>query len=62
MAEHYCKFILWSKELNDWEPVYDIKYNKSGYPIFLVWRKGKWLHRSAKHFTPEAPYMTGEEF
>lgn len=53
---------LWSKEVNDWETIYDITYNKCGFPVFLVWRDGKWLRRSAKHFTPIAPYMTGEGY
>lgn len=50
------KFALWSKELKDWETIYDIRYNKSGYPTFLVWREGKWMCRSAKYFTPRDPW------
>lgn len=30
--------------------VYDITYEKSGYPLFLVRQDGQWLKRSAKHF------------
>lgn len=30
--------------------VYDVQYNKSGYPIFLVKQGGQWVKRSAKHF------------
>lgn len=32
--------------------VYDIKYNKAGYPHFLIYKEGQWLMRSAKHFEP----------
>lgn len=35
--------------------VYDIQYNKSGYPMFLVRECGQWVKRSAKH------YLTKEE-
>ena len=34
--------------------VYDITYDKSGYPHFLIFKDGQWLRRSAKHFTPHA--------
>ena len=30
--------------------VYDIIYNKSGYPLFLVKQNEQWVKRSAKHF------------
>lgn len=32
--------------------VYDIRVNKSGYPLFLIYKDGAWVYRSAKHFTP----------
>lgn len=32
--------------------VYDIKYDKHGYPLFLIYFKNQWLCRSAKFFTP----------
>ena len=38
-----------SKEIID---VYDITYNKSGYPIFLIYNDGQWIRMSAKHFRP----------
>ena len=38
-----------SKEIID---VYDITYNKSGYPIFLIYNDGQWIRMSAKHFAP----------
>ena len=32
--------------------VYDITYDKSGYPHFLIYKDGHWLRMSAKHFRP----------
>ena len=32
--------------------VYDIVYDKTGYPQFLIYKDGQWLRKSAKHFRP----------
>ena len=32
--------------------VYDIVYDKAGYPHFLIYKDGKWLRTSAKYFEP----------
>ena len=32
--------------------VYDIIYDKTGYPHFLLYIKGQWIRRSAKHYVP----------
>lgn len=32
--------------------VYDITYDKAGYPHFLVYKDGQWLRISAKYFRP----------
>lgn len=32
--------------------VYDIAYNKVGYPVFLIYKDNQWLRVSAKHFSP----------
>lgn len=32
--------------------VYDITYDKAGYPHFLVYKDGQWLRMSAKNFRP----------
>ena len=32
--------------------VYDITYDKAGYPHFLIYKDGHWLRMSAKHFRP----------
>lgn len=45
--------------------VYDITYDSSGYPHFLIYENGQWLRKSAKHFIPQKEYIdmiTGELF
>ncbi|MEY8574184.1 hypothetical protein AALD01_07215 [Oscillospiraceae bacterium 21-37] len=32
--------------------VYDVSYDKHGYPLFLIYFKGQWLRRSGKFFAP----------
>lgn len=32
--------------------VYDIKYDSTGYPHFLIYLNGEWVMRSAKHYRP----------
>ncbi len=32
--------------------VYDIRYDRKGFPTFLYYQNGQWLQKSAKHFTP----------
>lgn len=32
--------------------VYDISYDRSGYPHFLIYRDNQWVKRSAKFFIP----------
>lgn len=47
-------------EGNKWQTievnVYDISYDKHGYPLFLIYFFGQWLRRSAKFFTPLAAW------
>ena len=33
--------------------VYDIAYNRTGYPLFLIYKDGQWLRVSAKYFRPQ---------
>lgn len=47
---------LWDKELNCLLDVYDTTYDNKGYPHFLVYYDGQWVRKSAKHFTPNAPW------
>ena len=32
--------------------VYDITYDKSGFPQFLIHDDGEWIRKSAKYFSP----------
>lgn len=32
--------------------VYDITYDKAGYPHFLIYKDDQWVRMSAKHFRP----------
>ena len=32
--------------------IFDITYDKNGYPQFLIYTNGQWIRRSAKYFTP----------
>lgn len=32
--------------------IFDITYDSHGYPHFLFYRRGEWLRKSAKYFTP----------
>ncbi len=32
--------------------IYDITYDKAGYPHFLIYKDGQWLRMSAKYFRP----------
>ena len=32
--------------------IYDITYDKKGYPHFLIYKDNQWVRMSAKHFKP----------
>lgn len=32
--------------------VFDITYDRNGYPHFLIYNGREWIRRSAKHFRP----------
>lgn len=32
--------------------IYDISYDSTGYPIFLIYIDGQWIRKSAKYFRP----------
>lgn len=42
--------IVYDKQTNEKVTVYDITYDKSGYPHFLIFRDNQWLRVSAKYF------------
>lgn len=52
---------LWYKETQRYEDIYDIVYDSKGYPQFLIWTGEEWKRVSAKHFTPFAPWDSGEQ-
>lgn len=45
-------FTVINKDSNEIIDVYDISYDKKGYPHFLIYKDGQWLRLSAKHFAP----------
>jgi hypothetical protein len=40
------------KETSKIHTVYDLSYDKCGYPHFLIYKDGQWMRMSAKHFKP----------
>ena len=40
-------------ETGEWVNIYDIKYDITGYPIFLYYHDNQWKQKSAKYFSPE---------
>lgn len=44
--------IVKNKNNNEIYKVFDIIYNKNGYPHFLIYRDGEWVRMSAKYFKP----------
>lgn len=40
------------KETNEAVDVYNITYDRSGFPHFLIYENGQWILKSAKHFRP----------
>lgn len=50
-------FTVINKENNQLYVVYDITYDKHGYPLFLVYVDQQWMRMSAKHFVPYLPLM-----
>lgn len=53
-------FLVINKDNGEMYEVYDVVYNKAGYPHFLIYKDGEWLRLSAKHFKPfELYYNAG---
>lgn len=48
----YINMNLINKNNDKSYTVYDITYDKAGYPHFLVYKDGQWIRMSAKHFRP----------
>ena len=45
-------FVVEDKKTEKQYEVYDISYDKKGYPHFLIYKEGQWMRLSAKHFKP----------
>ena len=45
-----------NKDTNKMYEVYDIAYNQSGYPHFLIYKDNQWLRVSDKYFRPVTVY------
>ena len=55
-------FAVKNKNNNDKYDVYDVTYNKAGYPHFLIYKDGQWVRMSAKHFRPYTSEDWAKEF
>lgn len=44
--------IVINKNNNEVHKVYDVTYDKAGYPHFLIYKDSQWLRISAKYFEP----------
>lgn len=47
--------------LSSYVKVYDIRYDASGYPQFLIYEDNQWKLVSAKHFRPKRNRLYGAE-
>ena len=55
-------FLVTNKDNGDMYEVYDVVYNKAGYPHFLIYKDGEWIRLSAKHFKPFEPINYESDF
>lgn len=46
--------MLWLWYKGNHVQIYDVSYDKNGYPLFLIYEDGQWKRVSAKHFKPTA--------
>ena len=53
-------FNVYKKETNEIVDVYDIRTDRAGYPMFLIYENNQWKYRSAKHFKPEPSWIGNE--
>lgn len=51
-------FFVTNKNNGDMYEVYDVVYNKAGYPHFLIYKDGEWVRLSAKNFMPHTFKVT----
>lgn len=50
-------FLVENKKTGKMHEVYDIAYDKKGYPHFLIYDEGQWMRLSAKHFKPSETFL-----
>lgn len=55
-------FLVTNKDNGEMYEVYNVVYNKAGYPHFLIYKDGEWVRLSAKHFTPFNPLDYESDF
>lgn len=44
--------LLNTQDATEYE-IYDITYDNTGFPHFLIYKDKQWMRVSAKHFTPD---------
>lgn len=54
-------FDVYKKETDEIVDVYDIRTDRAGYPMFLIYENNQWKYRSAKHFRPDPSWLEIEE-
>jgi hypothetical protein len=47
---------LFYKPTEEYLQIYDVSYDKCGYPLFLVYLNGAWVRKSAKNFMEYSPW------
>lgn len=49
--------VIYKKDEQEYQ-VYDIRYDKNGYPMFLIYKNNQWLTLSAKNFVHTEEYYS----
>lgn len=53
-------FNVYKKETDEFVNVYDIRTDRAGFPMFLIYENNQWKYRSAKHFKPNPSWIGNE--
>nr|DAN05821.1 MAG TPA: hypothetical protein [Caudoviricetes sp.] len=54
-------FNVYKKETDEIVDVYDVRTDRAGYPMFLIFENNQWKYRSAKYFKPYICWVRAEE-
>lgn len=54
-------FKVTHKDSNEKYTVYDIQYDASGYPHFVIYKDNQWLRVNAKYFKPVKGFLNYEK-